>query len=322
MKTVKSKKTNAPVIIGALAIALAALLWSLDGVFIRPQFHRLPAGLVVFLEHSLGFIVLLPFLVRGRREIKKMTLTTWGSMSWVCLWGGLLGTLFITKAFFSAYDPEARTTLATVVILQKLQPVFALLLARIILKERLRSDFYFWAVIAVLAAYFLSFAEPGLKLRDVRLIDPAGLYALLAAFAFGSSTVFGKHFTGKVSFETATSLRFGGTLILALIFILFTGNYRAFPDIQPVHWKLLVLIVFTSGALSMFIYYFGLKRIPASVATIFELFWPLSAVILDFIFNKNTLNTIQYLAAAALLLSFFMIVRRKPLRAKNNKEYR
>jgi drug/metabolite transporter (DMT)-like permease len=61
----------------------------------------------------------------------------------------------------------------------------------------------------------------------------------------------------------------------------------------------------------MFIYYFGLKRIPASVATIFELVWPLSAVILDFIINKNTLNGIQYISSAILLLSFFMIVRRK-----------
>ena len=66
----------------------------------------------------------------------------------------------------------------------------------------------------------------------------------------------------------------------------------------------------------MFIYYFGLKRIPASVATIFELVWPLSAVALDFIINKNTLTGIQYIASAVLLLSFVMIVRRKVIREK------
>ena len=316
----KNKKVSTPVVIGALAVGLAALLWSLDGVFIRPKFYELPAGLVVFLEHALGFIVLIPFLVRGRQEVRGMTLRTWGSLSWICLWGGLLGTLFITKAFFAAFDPQVQTTLATVVILQKLQPVFALLLARIILKERLRDDFYIWAVLAVLAAYFLAFAEPGVKLRDVRLIDPAALYAFLAAFAFGSSTVFGKRFTNEVSFETATGLRFGGTLVLALFFVLISGSFAAVPEIRPIHWKLLVVVVFTSGALSMFIYYFGLKRIPASVATIFELFWPLSAVLLDYIINKNTLNAVQYVASAVLLLSFFMIIRRKPVKAENKKE--
>ena len=302
---------NFSLLIGAVAVAVAALLWSIDGVFIRPQFYRLPAGLVVFFEHALGFLVLIPFMVRGRKEIQQLSLGGWGSLLWVSVWGGLLGTLFITKAFFAAYDPEIGTTLATVVILQKLQPVFALFLARMILKEKLNKDFYIWALLAIIAAYLLAFSQHGLHLKDIRLIDPAAIYALLAAFAFGSSTVFGKRFTNELKFETATSLRFGATTILALIFILVAKQLASVSEMEPIHWKLLVLIVFSSGALSMFIYYFGLKRIPASVATIFELVWPLSAVALDFIINKNTLTGIQYLASAVLLLSFFMIVRRK-----------
>jgi drug/metabolite transporter (DMT)-like permease len=312
----KSEKKNFSLIIGAIAVGVAALLWSLDGVFIRPQFYHLPAGLVVFFEHALGFLVLIPFLIRGRKEVRQLSLAGWGSVAWVSLWGGLLGTLFITKAFFAAYNPEVGTTLATVVILQKLQPVFALLLARIILKERLRKDFYIWAVIAIIAAYFLAFSQHGLRLGDIRLIDPAAGYAFLAAFAFGSSTVFGKRITNEMSFPTAASMRFGTTTVLALIFILIAGQLKVVPDMQPIHWKLFIVIVFSSGALSMFIYYFGLKRIPASVATIFELVWPLSAVILDFIINKNSLNGIQYAASAILLLAFYMIVHRKP-KAKN-----
>lgn len=305
---------------GALAVTVAALLWSMDGVFIRPQFYRLPAALVVFLEHGLGFVVLLPFLIRGRAEVSGMDRKSWISLIWICLWGGLLGTLFITKAFFAAFDRETGTTLATIVILQKLQPVFALVLARLILREKLRKDFYLWAAVAILAAYFLAFAKPGLSLRDIRIIDPAALYALLAAFAFGSSTVFGKRFTNTLQFETATALRFGGTLLLSLIFILFAGQLKALANVEPLHWKLLVLVVFSSGAMSMFIYYFGLKRIPASVASIFELVWPLSAVVLDYFIHGSSLNLLQYVSAVALLISFFMIIRRKPVKIRNGKE--
>ena len=306
------KSINIHLMVGALAVGAAALLWSLDGVFIRPQFYHLPAGLVVFFEHSLGFLVLIPFLVRGRKELQRLSLSGWGSLAWIALWGGLLGTLFITKAFFAAFDPKVGTTLATVVILQKLQPVFALFLARIILKERLNKDFYIWAALAILAAYILAFSQHGgLRLVDIRLIDPAAGYAFLAAFAFGSSTVFGKRFTNEVSFPTATTLRFGATTLLSLIFVVVADQLRFVPNMEPLHWKLLIVIVFSSGAMSMFIYYFGLKRIPASIATIFELIWPLSAVVLDFIINKNTLNSVQYIASAILFLSFFMIVRRK-----------
>ena len=313
---------NFQLIIGALAVGLAALLWSLDGVFIRPQFYHLPAGLVVFFEHALGFLVLIPFLIIGRKELQNISPAGWGSLAWVSLWGGLLGTLFITKAFFAAFDPQVETTLATVVILQKLQPVFALLLARIILKEKLRRDFYLWAILGIIAAYFLAFSQHGgLELMDIRLIDPAAGYALLAAFAFGSSTVFGKRFTNEVSFPTATSLRFGTTTVLALFFVMFSGQLVKVPEMEVLHWKLLVLIVFSSGAMSMFIYYFGLKRIPASVATIFELIWPLSAVILDFIIHKHSLNAIQYISSAILLLAFFMIVRgKKQIEAASREE--
>jgi drug/metabolite transporter (DMT)-like permease len=56
------------------------------------------------------------------------------------------------------------------------------------------------------------------------------------------------------------------------------------------------------------------------VATIFELVWPLSAVILDYIIHGSSLNTLQYVSAVALLFSFFMIIRRKPVKNSHDKE--
>lgn len=72
-------------------------------------------------------------------------------------------------------------------------------------------------------------------------------------------------------------------------------------------WELLVLIVLTSGAGAMFVYYFGLRRVPASAATILELFWPFSALVLDYIFNRNYLNPAQFLALVILLIAFYKI---------------
>jgi riboflavin kinase/FMN adenylyltransferase len=57
----------------------------------------------------------------------------------------------------------------------------------------------------------------------------------------------------------------------------------------------------------MFIYYFGLRRVPASAATILELFWPFSALVLDYVVNHNYLNWMQLTALAVLLLAFYKI---------------
>lgn len=285
----------------------AALLWSLDGVFIRPKFYSLPAGLVVFLEHLLGFIVLAPFMILGWSKIKLLKKKDWGAIFWVSIFGGLLGTLMITKAFFAAVGGEV--TFATVVILQKLQPVFALIMARLILGEKLGRRFYFWAAVSIVAAYFLAFGKTGLNLGEINFFHQAAWFAILAAFAFGSATVFGKRIVNHLDFKSTTALRFGLTSLLAFFLIFFNGDLFKINEVGGLYWKLLLLIVFTSGAGAMFIYYFGLKRITASVATICELAWPLSAVFLDYLLNKNILTSGQIIASVILLLSFYMVVK-------------
>jgi drug/metabolite transporter (DMT)-like permease len=300
-------KNNKMKLLGAGAIMLAALAWSLDGTFIRPRLYALPAGLVVFIEHLLGFIVLFPFMISGWPQIKALKLKEWGAVGWVSVFGGLLGTLFITEAFFAAVNGEV--TFATVVILQKLQPVFALILARLVLGERLKKSFYFWASLAVIAAYFLAYGKI-VTPSEMILYHKAALFAVIAAFAFGSSTVFGKRIVEKLDFSSTAALRFGTTSILAGVYIIFTGDFRRISAITMSQAGLFALIVFTSGAAAMFIYYYGLKKISASAATIFELTWPLSAVALDYFINGNILNPAQIGSSIVLLLCFFKIVKK------------
>ncbi len=284
---------------------LAALFWSIDGLFIRPKFYTLPADLVVFLEHTLGFIVLCPFIFTNWKTIKFLSKKSWGSIIWVSFFGGALGTIMITKAFFAAINGE--TTFATVIILQKLQPFFALLLARLVLKEKLSKKFYAWTVVAIIASYFIAFAKTGLDISSINWFHNAAFFAFLAAFAFGSSTVFGKRITNHLDYKAVAALRFGITTIMMLALILADGAILHFNQVTSVQWGLLGLIVFTSGAGAMFIYYFGLRRVTASTATILELFWPFSALILDYVFNKNYLTPVQIVAALALLLAFYKV---------------
>lgn len=308
----KILKIDKRALLGAGAIMLAALFWSLDGTFIRPKFYTLPAGLVVFLEHLFGFIVLSPFLFVNWYKIKYLKKPVWVAIFWVSIFGGLLGTLMITKAFFAAID--GKTTFSTVIILQKLQPIFALILARIFLKEKLSKRFYIWAFIGVVAAYFLAFGNVNIK--DVNLFHSAAFFAFLAAFSFGSSTVFGKKVVNNLDSNTTATLRFGITTILAFLFVIFTGDILQISRVSSLQWQFLILILFTSGAGSMFLYYFGLNRITASTATICELFWPLSAIFIDYILNGNVLSTVQIISSIVLLICFYFVVKENNIKPK------
>ena len=286
---------------------LAALFWSLDGIFLRPQFYTLPVELVVFLEHTLWLIVFLPWLIKKRSNLKVLTVKDWLAIFWVSVFGGLLWTIFITKAFFLAY--AGAVSLATVIILQKLQPVFALIMARIFLKEKLRPSFYIRAIIAIFAWYILAFGKDGLALQNIDWLNSAAVFSFLAAFAFGSSTVFGKRIVNHLDYKLTAWLRFLCTSFLALIVVLSTGHLHIISSVSGLQRGLLGVIVFTSGAVAMFLYYFGLQRVSASSATILELFMPVSAIILDYFINGNVLSPLQIVATIILLGAFFQIIR-------------
>ncbi|MFH1789848.1 MAG: EamA family transporter [bacterium] len=288
-------KKNA-IFVGALAVAIAAILWSLDGTFLRPKLYTLPSPLVVFLEHLLGFIVLTPFLYAYKKQIKKINKKQWMAVFWVALFGGALGTTFITKALFLTGFHD----ISVVILLQKFQPIFAIILASIFLRERFPKNFYIYAGLAVVAGYFMTFKDPTAINSVANTATAAIIFSLLAAFAWGSATTFGKYSLKDISYGLLTALRFGLTTIIMII-----PAVTYFSQLQTVNstqWWTLITIVFSSGALAMFIYYYGLKKIPASVGTMCELSWPVSAILLDYFLNKNVLSMSQIFGAVIVLL--------------------
>ena len=297
---------NRDFIIWAFAIITAATLWSLDGTIIRPNLYAFSALNIVFIEHLLGALLLSPFIFWGWSRIKNMSRKTFFSLIWVSLFWGLLGTLMITEAYFAAFRWES--TLSTVIILQKLQPVFALSLAAILLKEKLSSRFYLWATVAIFSWYMLAYGGLWKDIFDINMQNSAALYAILAAFAFWSSTVFWKNLVSDLGFRISTALRFMLTAFLSALAVMIFGDMLSIGNFETFHWQLFLLIAFTSGAVALFLYYFWLKKLTASNATIFELAWPLTGIFFDWYFNGNILNSTQILFSWVLLLSFFMII--------------
>ena len=288
------------IFIGALAVIIAALLWSLDGTFLRPNLYQLPSPLVVFLEHLLGFIVLCPFLFIYRREFKLIKKKEWLTIFWVALFGGALGTTFFTKALFLTGFKD----ISVVILLQKFQPIFAIILAAIFLHERFPKKFYLYAATAVFAGYFVTFKDPFTITRLPITSYLIPLFSLLAAFAWGSSTTFGKYSLKNINYGLLAALRFGLTvLIMALPALYFYANL--IPTIASRQWITFIIIVFSSGAVAMFLYYYGLKKIPASLATLCELAWPVSAVTMDYYFNNNVLSPTQILGTIILIAAVY-----------------
>ncbi|MEK7060192.1 MAG: EamA family transporter [Patescibacteria group bacterium] len=302
MKILNGRTVANKIFIGTLAVVVAALLWSLDGTFLRPHLTSISPTLVVFLEHSLGFIILLPFLFIYKSELKKITKKQWGTIFWVALFGGALGTTFFTKALFLTGFVDV----SVVILLQKFQPIFAILLSAIILRERFPAKFYIYAFLALVGGYFVTFKDPS-SINFGSATTMMAVFSLLAAFSWGSSTTFGKYSLKNINYGLLAALRFGFTIIIMLIPAI--KYFSTLSSVEPSVWRTLIIIVFTSGAVAMYLYYYGLKKIPASLATLCELAWPFSAVIFDYFFNHNILSVTQIVGAIVLFIAVALATR-------------
>ena len=251
-------------ILPPLAVVFAALLWSVDG-FLRQELYSISSFLVVTLEHAFGALLFLPFLIKTWPEIKKLGQRGWISVLWISICGGILGTYFYTKAL-SYVD---YIDLSVVVLLQKLQPIFAISLAAIILKEKLTQRFIGLALLAMLGAYLVTFGTTSIADWDDKTLI-AALLATLAAFSWGSSTVLGKHALNRLPFTAVTALRLSLTAVFALIIFTVTSDGFGTLELTTHQWRNLVIIVMSTGAVALFIYYFGLKHMQASHATVYE----------------------------------------------------
>ena len=295
-----------------VAIIFAAVLWSFDG-FLRQKLPDNPfdsfaalisfALMIILLEHAMGGVLFLPILIRGVKQLKSLHEQSWISVAWVAIFGGILGTVSYTAALFHMQYIE----LSVVVLLQKFQPLFAIGLAAVILKEPLTKRFILLAGMALIGGYLVTFGLKPMAEWDNRSLV-AALLALLAAFSWGSSTVLGKRALARLTFLSLTALRLWITTIVAgAIFLAIPSRPNIFT-LTSHQWFIILAIVLSTGSVALFIYYYGLKHVPASHATIYELSWPLSAVFIDWS-RGRMLEPSQILGALLLITAFFLLTR-------------
>lgn len=302
-------KEKRNIILGAVAVSVSAIFWGFDGIVLTPRLYNLDVGYVVFVLHAIPFVIMNFFLSREYKYLNKFSPADYFFIGLVALFGGAIGTMAIVKALFLVNFEH----LTIVVLLQKLQPIFGIALAAIILKEKLGRYYILWASIAIIGGYFLTFGfhTPNL-ITGANTVYATG-FALLASLSFGSSTVFSKKILNKYSFKTATFYRYGFAAFFMLFFVLISGKISQVYVTTQLNWIIFFVIAITTGSGAIFLYYFGLTRVKAIIATICELFFPVSAIVFDYIFNDAKLSIVQWVSAGVMI---FAIVNLNRERAK------
>jgi len=172
----------------------------------------------------------------------------------------------------------------------------------------------YWKLLiaALIGAYLLTFGLhiPSTAGSTAQLIG--SLFAIGAAALWGGSTVMGKHLAGKVSFTTLTALRFAVALPLLTVLVLAQHpNWQIIAkalSLAPV-WANLLFQTLVPSLVSLLLYYHGLDGVKASHATIAELAFPATGLLLNWLVLHQTIDLGQWIGFAIVWLAVLQLSR-------------
>jgi drug/metabolite transporter (DMT)-like permease len=275
-------------------VAFAAALWGLDGLLRKPLATALNPATVVLWEHLIVVLVVAPAVPSALRSLSRCSWRVRAAMALIGVAASALATALFTEAFRLA---AGSGNFVGPLVLQKLQPVFAVALAAALLGERIRPGFAIYAVPALLGSWLLAFPQP----THVRLATAAvALFSVGAAALWALGTVLGRLVSGSLAPTEVTVLRYVFGLAGAASI---TGIQRApwAPGWSNVVGLLLLALI--PGLISLVVYYVGLRGTPAMRATFAELAFPATAAAVGVLFLGSRLTDSQWLGLAVVVLA-------------------
>ena len=297
---------------GTFLVIIACLFWGMDTLIRYPLVEKgINPITIVFYEHIILSVIFSLGLIPAIKRIGELKLADVFSFFIIGGIGSAIATVAFTESF-QYLNPSL------VILLQKLQPVVAIILAAIILKEEIQKQFMIWAGVCLVGGllvsspdierfYHLMVNNFGAVTSDVALRG----YGLVAVsiIGWGATTVFGKRLS-LAGFETKSIMagRFLSGLLMLIPFVSWNRNL-ILP--QGEDYLRILIMVIISGALAMWFYYQGLKRLSAKTTAIAEMFFPFFAIVVNWIFLGKQLSELQLVGGAILILGSLVIQLKK-----------
>src|SRR5213083_128496 len=270
---------------GVVLISLAAAMWGLDGLIRKPLSETTSAYTIVFGEHVVLVALTVTLLVPAFRALWAAGPRYIAAGVAVGAGASAIATILFTKALFHG-------DFITVVVLQKAQPLVAVIGAWLVLGEQPRRGFAWFLLPAILGIWLIALPHP-LDPHAHGLVPIAE--TLAAATLWGLGTVFGRYLSRRLVFEHVSTVRFGFGLIASAI-ALWLLSEPAFSSWHDSFW--IAVLALVTGFFALGLYYYGLRRTPALLAAIGELAFPVTAALVGIYVFDSSLRWTQWLGVA------------------------
>ena len=277
--------------LGCVFVVLAASCWGLIGLLGAKLNQASFSGLeVASLRITLASVVLIlisPFVLNSLRVFQRKQLPLLSMQS-------LLGVFLMTVCYFLAVQHIGA---ALSVALLYTAPVWSMLLAHFLLKERMSLSGVMLTLITVVGV--------ALCLNTYAHLNWSGIsLGLLSGFIYACFGVLGKK---ALNNTPPTILLYSSVLIsgMAMLFMPFfhSAMQKMFTDMAPNFWMVALMIAVVGTLLPYTLYTKALQWMPATRAQVLTIFEPLTAVLLAAVILHEPLGWPQYVGIAMILAS-------------------
>lgn len=283
-----------------LAIITANLIWGVNFLVAKVTLVEIPSMSLAFLRFFFAFILLLPFLISDRKNLKVKK----DDFPWFILVGSLVVTINIT-AF---YEGISRTSVIDASVLSLTVPVISVLLGWIFLKEKVFTINLFGVLSGLIGAILIIGLPLGLIGKDVPLDKTLGdLLIIVSSFCWVVGAVLMRKFLKDYSSITVTSSLF---LIGAISFLIpAVQDYLKDPTwpgrVTYLGYLGLSYITFFSSVIAFFLFDWGLKALGVIKTDLFQYIQPLTATTLAVLFLSDQLHYSLIIGGALIALGTY-----------------
>lgn len=283
-----------------LLVAAAAALLGTEGLLRRPLLADMSVTSIVLAEHLLLACFAIPVLITRRHVLRALPARQWLILLIIGCGASAGAALLFTKALEGGNPTTAS-------LLQNMQPLFVVLLALVLLKERLARLYWPCLVASLAGAYLLSFGT----LHPVWVLSAGELqaagFAVGAAVLWASGTVLARMLLTDLSYVTLTAARIFLALPVLLVIALPNGAIgESFSGLNTSPLRLATAALIP-GLVAVLLFYRGLQGTKASYAVLAEFMYPASALVGNWIMLDTTIAPLQALGFLLVLATIVLL---------------
>lgn len=270
------------------------LIWGSIGIFVRGI--DLPSSGTALLRGAIGSIFLLAASAISKNHLSPSAVKRNGFL--LLLSGTALGLNWIF--LFEAYR---HTTIAAATLSYYFAPVFVMMLAPVVLKEKL-TPVKIAGIIAAMCGLFLVvtdgshlFGEQGSHVTGI-------LFGLLAAVFYASLILLNKFIKNLPDFDT-TVVQLAVAAVVLLPYVIFNGELKL-AGFWPESLFLVLIVGVVHTGIAYLFYFSSIKELKGQSIAVLSYIDPVSAVIFAAIFLGEGMSTLQIAGGILILGSTFL----------------